>query len=315
MSAFFKQLFWFSLLAFLLIGFVHLGLQHRMEANSNYKIDTAIHTIILGNSRPECAFDDSLIANTRNLSLVAEPYFYTFFKLRKLLKANPQIQTVLMEFSDINLTEENMQKWLYDAASIKYLYPKYANLMSLSEKATVFKINPVAAIKSFPFVLRDNVLATINRNHDMISYKQWGGYMAKEGSHLDSTLRKTTSSEVSPKKTITISNFNLQYLDSMITLCKQHQIKLYLLRAPVHSSYGLASFDATYDSILQHRYPNEQLIDFANYKLSNEDFFDPHHLNYQGARIVSKRLDSVIHLLHDSSANLLFVNHRLAITD
>lgn len=313
MSKFFKQLFFFSILAVVIIASVHLSFQHRMQADTNYKVASNIQTLIIGNSRPECAFNDSLIANTRNLSLVAEPYFYTYIKLRKLLASNHQIQTVLVECSDINLSEENMKKWMYESASVKYLYPKYATIMTLAEKTTVLKLSPFAFIKSFPFILRDNILFTINHTNDIIAAKQFGGYLAKEGSHLD-TIKNTTVPTANSKQSFSLAAFNLQYLDSIIALCQQHQVHYYLLRAPVHSSYGLASFDKTYDSVLANRYPNANLIDFANYKLDDSDFFDPHHLNYKGARVVSKKLDSVLRLLNDPNTTTLFDNHRIVLT-
>ncbi len=66
----------------------------------DFKSKKEFHIIILGHSHSECAYNDSLISGVANFSQSGESYFYTFFKTKKLIEQNPNINTVLIEFSN-----------------------------------------------------------------------------------------------------------------------------------------------------------------------------------------------------------------------
>lgn len=276
-----------------------------------YRLGNKIHTVIAGNSRPECAFNDSLITGTQNISLVAEPYIYTYTKLRKLLVSNPGIKRVVIEVSDISLSDEYMQKWMYEFSSVRYLYPKYFNIMTLQEMKEIFSESPVAVLKSFPVIIRDDFFFTIRREDDMFIFKQMGGFREKPGSNINKLAGDTNS--ISDKaKVYELAEENLLYLDKIVDMCRQKSVHLFFLRSPVHKIYGLNSFSNQYDSLLQHRYSEIVLLDFANFKLKDTEYFDAHHLNSAGAVKVSKAMDSLINVL-SNSVEYQFANKRLVI--
>lgn len=277
-----------------------------------YLLEKNITTLIIGNSRPECSFNDSLIHRTKNISLVAEPYFYTYIKLRKLLESNKGIKQVLLEFSDISLSNKNMNSWTFETVSIKYLYTKYATIMTADEKSFIFSKNPIEVVRSSSFLLRENLLFITAKNKNLLSYKQMGGFVAKSESHIEE-LRRTQNTTPTKNATDEIALLNLQYLDKIVNLCKKHHIRLYFLRSPVHPIYKLNAFDKVYDSVLQARYPTIDLIDFANYNLNDTEYFDAHHLNYKGARKVSVSMDRIVKMLYDTAANPIFKDHRFTV--
>ena len=49
---------------------------HFINKNADFKLDKKTYHIVLGNSQPECAFNDSLISNFKNLAKSGESYFY-----------------------------------------------------------------------------------------------------------------------------------------------------------------------------------------------------------------------------------------------
>ncbi|MFY7839489.1 MAG: hypothetical protein ACOVP7_04390 [Lacibacter sp.] len=313
MKRFLQHFFLFSITAVVLLLALQFFLQKKLQNPRYYKVEQNIHTVVIGNSRPECAFNDSLISGAKNLSLVAEPYFYTYIKLRKVVESNKQIKRVVIEFSDINLSADNMHKWMYDAASVKYLYPRYANIMTLAEKKEVFSTSPVSVIKSFSFVMHDNILFSTGAGTNLLVYKQIGGFTVKEGSHIAEIKNETNKKKQVQENTFELAEFNLVYLDKIVNLCKQQQLQLFFLRSPVHPIYGINSFNKTYDSVLQYRYPAVKLLDFADYQLPDSCYFDAHHLNYLGARKVSASMDSVLKRINDSPAVHLFHHHRISI--
>lgn len=288
-------------------------LQYWFTNKNYYQLPKNINTVIVGNSRPECSFNDSLIQETKNISLVAEPYFYTYIKLRKLLESNTGVKQMLLEFSDISLSKKNMNKWMFETGSIKYLYTKYETIMTTDEKLLIFSKNPSEVIRSFSFPLRENLMFITAKNKNLLSYKQMGGFIAKSESHIDELKR---SQNATPTKIATdeIALLNLHYLDKIVNLCNQHHIRLFFLRSPVHPIYKLNAFDKVYDSVFQTRYPSINLIDFANYPLDDTEYFDAHHLNYKGARKVSVSMDRILKMLNDSAMNQLFSNHRLIVS-
>jgi hypothetical protein len=284
-------------------------LQQRLTENAFFKLDPSVNTLILGHSRPECAFNDSLISNTKNLSLVAEPYFYTYIKLRKLIAVNPTIKIVLIEFTNINISEKNMHDWMFGTGNIPYLYPKYSVLMNLNEKKLLLTKRPVEFIKTVSLNLNSNFTFSLSRSKNLIQFKEMGGYRIKDGSYIDS-LNKITDKKnyVSSDK---VALFNLNYLNKIVSLCHSKKVRIFFLRSPVHPLYGIDQAKNNYDSILKTMYPQVQLIDFANYHLNGEDYFDFHHLNQKGAIKVSKSIDSVLRLLNKKPETELFINGRM----
>ena len=55
-----------------------------IDRNAKFSFKTPVKNVIFGHSHSECAYNDSLINNFKNLSQSRESYFYTFQKIKKV---------------------------------------------------------------------------------------------------------------------------------------------------------------------------------------------------------------------------------------
>ena len=92
--------------------FILIGLFLLNRHFANFKIKESSRILIVGHSHSECAYNDSLINNVVNFSQSGESYFYTYFKTKKFIEQNPNIQTVLIEFSN-NQIAFSMNNWIW----------------------------------------------------------------------------------------------------------------------------------------------------------------------------------------------------------
>ena len=98
----------------LLVGFLSVLVSKK---NFDYKIKEKKNILIVGNSHTECSINDSIISNSVNLSQSASSYFYSYMKIREFTKYNPQIDTVIISFSDNDLFSQK-EKWFSSSEKI-----------------------------------------------------------------------------------------------------------------------------------------------------------------------------------------------------
>lgn len=74
---------------------IPLGIIHLINGKKeNYILDKPIQSVIFGHSHSQCPFNDSLLPGFLNLSQSGEGYFFSYFKIKKVLNVNPHIKSV-----------------------------------------------------------------------------------------------------------------------------------------------------------------------------------------------------------------------------
>lgn len=127
-----------------------------IDKNFNYKLDSNIKCLILGHSHTEGAFNDSLISNAKNLARGGEHYFYTYVKARKMIEANPQINTIFLELTN-NQVSEDMLCWIKDSEKNVVFIPNYATSMQFDDNKYLIKKDPLGYFESQIYVLQKNL--------------------------------------------------------------------------------------------------------------------------------------------------------------
>ena len=316
MTKFLLRLFYISILFLIIIITVNSLFENITSRTKYYKLKGQYKNIICGHSRPETAYNDSIIADTKNIAQSGEAYFYTYLKLKKIIQANPEIKRVLIEFSENNINDTAMNDWIYGPIYLSYRYEKYSSIMSLNEKKILFKNNPVEYIKSIPLGMKSNFEFILNSSNNIFSFKLMGGYQPMLFSHLDSlknAIHKKVNSLKADIPHVNIALLNLQYLDKIVALCKANNIELYFVRSPIYPLFITKEQEDIYDSILKNKYSGINLIDFSNYKLNDEDYYDFHHVDYRGSMKVSKSMDSVLRLMDRMPISELFQKKRMIV--
>lgn len=254
-----------------------------IDSKKIFNLPNKINYLVLGHSHPEGAFNDSLIANTKNLAQSGELYFYTYLKIQKILTDNKQIKTVFLEFTNNEIISD-MEKWTKSDEQIVYRIPKYAPIMDVEDYNYIVPKNTMAFIKSLPIVFRNNVNTIIFKYDDFVASNDWGKYYYNKRQHLDFLLKvekqKSIKNDFSK-----FNDVNLFYLDKILNFCKTNDVKIYLIRSPFHKQEPVyMANENKFAEILKTKYINQTFLDFKDFPLLNDEYGDLDHLNYKGAR-------------------------------
>ena len=111
----------------------------------DYKFKEKKNILIVGNSHTECSVNDSIVSNSVNLSQSASSYFYSYMKIREFIKYNPQIDTVIISFSDNDLFSEK-EKWFSSSDKINNKMTRHIILFNKDDYLDLFKSNPIEVV-------------------------------------------------------------------------------------------------------------------------------------------------------------------------
>lgn len=269
---------------------------------SKFKIEENANMMIVGHSHSACAFDEALIDGLCNYSSEGESYFYSFYKVKKMIDQNPQIQTLFIEFSNNQISKE-MDDWIWGDNYMSHRFPKYAFFMEKDAVSFLLKKNPKCLLKSIVPAFNNNMKIVVN-NLNYTKENGLGGYIPLERERVDSIIKHKKDKEHAHKDFNELSNKNLEYLSRIIKYSQEHNVKVFLVRSPLHKSYDGLKNEPLFQKILQTNFSDIEFLDFSKYPLKNSEFGDLSHLNYKGAQKFSKWFNTLIHkdsILHKTS--------------
>lgn len=245
----------------------------------DFKLNTTIKSVVFGHSQPETAFNDSLIDNFQNLAESGESYFYTYIKLKHILNHNPQIETVFIEFSNVDVPKEKDES-IWSDKYINWRYPIYSPLMTAEERCFLQYKNPKAVINVLPKTFKKQITSIHTKNYDSSILR---GYNYLKGSSLDSLITAKAHLKKAKINYYEPSEYNLKYLRDMISFCKKKNLNVFLIRSPMYKdSYYLSNNELLYD-IKNKNFSDIKFLDFVDFPLTNNKYRDLNHLNNLGA--------------------------------
>ncbi|MCD2259803.1 hypothetical protein [Psychroserpens luteolus] len=289
MKTFVNKLILFLLIAVVtIVGTIAL-INNLVNKNASFKIDKVSSSIVLGHSHAECAYNDDYIKNTSNYAQSGESYLYTFIKARQLIKDNPTIEHIYVEFTNDQI-KLNKNDWIWGDNYLSDKYPKYAPFMTLKEQRLLLTHNFRGYMNVVSVATNKNLLKLINNKNDHT--KIIGGYKALDH-QLD--LDKITESEIELAITTSkdsISVHNVLYLKKLIDYCKEKEKKITLIRSPLHRKNNDRKNEDTFQRIRLEYFKDVEFLDFIDFPLEDTDFADLEHLNSQGAIKFSAYIDN-----------------------
>lgn len=286
MKKFVSKVLLFSLVLVLLL----LSTIYLVKYHSRFKFDDSKNMLIVGNSHTEYAFNDGLVDGLLNLGCAGEPYFYTYFKTRKIIEQNPGIKTVLLEFSNDQI-DKVMNDWIWSENAMLNFFPKYGLFMDNEAYNILKKNNPECFRECLGAILKNNfkVLSKgLNYVHHDI-----GGYSTADINRIDSLLRDLALNK-RPVEKNELSPVNIEYTRKLINYLKSRNIKVVLVRAPLHAMYSTYRNEALFQEVLSSQFSDVEFLDFANFPLTNADYGDFGHLNTKGAAIFSSWFNRLV---------------------
>ena len=258
----------------------------KIDNGKYFSLAPDANCIILGHSHPECAFNDSLIDHFQNVAQSAESYFYTYLKLKNLLKNNPQVKTVFVEYTNNQITME-MNLWTWGDKYLDNQFPKYAAVMQSDDLKLLLQHNANSVFKSLPVAVKKNLVFLLGNYRNYIKYNTWGGYLYLEKQNKNFIEKEIEKIGVASASSSATSWVNIEYLQKIIHLCKINKVAILLVRSPLNPLYEGTKNEMEYQKILHEKFAGTPLLDFKDFPLPSNAFADEEHLNHRGAKIFS----------------------------
>jgi hypothetical protein len=258
------------------------------------EVDSSI--LIAGDSHTRNALDPAVLGSATNISQYAEPYYVSYWKLKRLLRGS-SVQTVILGFAHHNISAFNDRK-LSDETWSTELFRR------------VYMFGEVCSIKGIR-VDRSELLSARIKNLALTPKWRHDNYMGRF-----ETWNRTDLAD--PDSAITrhflrdgpnLSEVERTYLDSIIDLSARENVELILISTPVHATYlrrvpdyFLSQFEAKIDE-LEAR--GIQVLDFTCLGAADDEFLNASHLNAKGASRFSQLISEHI---RDSSGEATAVH-------
>jgi len=287
MKHFLKSVFIFFLPIIFGLFFCFLGLNIlsilAIKNSDNYRFDEKINLVFLGDSHVTHAVIDSNITNSINLATNAEPYYYTYQKL-KFLKNKIKLNNVVLGFSYHNTS--SYYDDLINGSSSGNLSKKIFFCFSNLEKIRLLNWNKNKLI----YFIKNIFFGFKNKKHLFAD-----GYLSLKSNQkmLTPFLNKRIKHQFYKKnQVLDYSSINLYYLNKIINFCTKNKIKLTLLTTPLHKDYIKnvpEKFKLKYKELTKNN--NINLVDLQNIQISDSCFaYDGDHVTTRGAEELTREL-------------------------
>ncbi len=293
MKIFIINILKFFSIIFILIIIVVASYYTIINREEFWKLPNNEKLIVFGSSRSTCAFSDELIPDFVNISSAGESYFYTQFKLKKIITSNQQLNTIFIEFDERDILKKH-ESWIWSEKYLRKRLATYLPIMDFQEFGVILKNNSKAVLNIPPKnFLKEALYSYYNlifeNNCFKSKSKRYGGAAYLERSLNDSLVEIEKSyREKNKLLNCKIDEINIHYLIKILEFCKQNKVRVCFIKTPVHKMCYSKNEKEAYNEILNTNFSNIMFLNFEYFPLEDKDFSDFEHLNYIGAEKFSK---------------------------
>lgn len=247
-----------------------------------FVLDKQVHSLILGDSRTKYDLNDKILKNTCNLSNDADSYFYSYLKLKAIVKKNPQITTLILSFSQHNIQKIIEYRWILNDTHINQRLKIYYVLLDPNDFLFLLLQKPKESLVNlFPQILYPLKL--------MKGRELYGGFSDMDHNNLDEEIKKYPKETEVQKEEFTESSIETKYLEKIKDYCKVNQIKLLLINTPLHKTLN-SKQEFLYAYYKKYTW-NVPFLDFSKLALPDSCFSDLVHLSPAGSNYFSHYLE------------------------
>lgn len=309
MKKIFLKSLYFILLAIVLI-FVYFKIEKSLfDKNISFKINSDTKYAVFGHSHAETAFNDSLITDFQNFSRSGDAYFYIYPKIKKIVAQNKNLNIVIIELAN-NQVSKMMDDWTWGDKYLSTKFKNYEPFIDLEDQKVLLSHNFPKYYDVFFTIRKTNFWKMINNNYSLSTYNQFGGYNYLVKGNADSLLNNLTYK----KADFGYSKTNIDYLEKIITMLENENIKVILLRVPIHPKSIENNNELLFNQIITEKFSTVEYLDFNSFYLETNQFGDLEHLNYRGAKVFSLWFDSLIkNGLFDKTNKQDFIDKSIAL--
>jgi hypothetical protein len=282
MKLYFKYLFVFFGIVLFFCG-ISIVMSNRIVENS-VAGNREISVLVLGDSHAQNGINlDAKIANSMNLSASAESFYFSYNKLKYFVEKDRKVNQLVLALGPHNLSKSIDSIWLFDKLTF---LDKTRNYWPIMNKKTLPEFIGKCGFSKFIYVeLMPEIFYqsfyAIERMFLTQKPPFIGGYTPNNKAIMIQSIDSLNSK--TENKKYTFSEVQTYYLQKIIDLCNENEIKLILVNAPLFNGNKLENLPS-----LNGAY---QILDYGDLFRHNEKLFaDYLHLNHQGAAIFSDSL-------------------------
>jgi len=246
-----------------------------------------VNYLILGDSHIQNSIDSDYFNNAVNYAKSGEPYFVSFWKLKHLIShPNVFLDTVLLGFSHHDISEKKDNSLSDAGASVQFKRNYSIHIFTKQDSVDT------DYFKYFNVLLR-NVAAYPKLNHHGFQgkYSRLKKKLTKREFHNEPFQNHNHFYDKNNE--YGISRTNLNYLDSIVSLCNSQDIELKLVATPVSKKYYENipnKFLVKYEELKSiYRMNRTPVYDFSQVIIQDSLFADFNHLNEVGSQLFMKR--------------------------
>ncbi len=291
MKKFISQIALFALMTTIFIGGINLVTAILIKKKASFKLADNIDKVVIGHSHSESAYNDSLITGMLNIAQSGESYFYSYYKIKELIKQNANLKYIFLEFSN-NQLEEERDTWIWGEETIAFRYPIYSPFIDNEGYQLLLQKDFGGVLNLQVKSLMKNAKAVVAKNYDYL--KKTGGYVYLIRDKTDSLLAASSNTKKTAPANTKLADYNLNYLDKIIALCKRQNVALILIRSPMHQKVFNLIDEQKFKEVRTSRFNSVEFLDFKNFSLADHEFGDFSHLNYRGAKKYSSFLNGLL---------------------
>jgi hypothetical protein len=252
------------------------------RALAQYRVDSKITTVFMGDSHIQCAINDELLTNGKNFAQSAEALYFTYYKLEALLQNNPSIKKVYLGFGCHNIST-HYDEFICGEFS-KDIAPKYFFILPFNEKLDIIRHNKKDIFSLFENII-DNGWKNKNlyKNNSLLGHYE--NYFVNCAATKSSMDKRIASQFYENGKLRHFSEVNMKYLVKIVALCHSKNVELVVLNTPLHPYYKNkipAKFLSEYATLMS----ENQLkpFDFSVLTLTDSSYVpDGDHISAKGS--------------------------------
>lgn len=261
-----------------------VGLRIVISKNLSWKIPQEKHVLFLGASHVKRGIDDSITKSGYNMANSSERYLFTYLKLKRLLKDNPQIDQLFLQCAPTDLWEHADDKYFAENEQSLYI-PTFFPFFS-KEELDVYRDDPIQFCSMIVHSLLD-----FEYYHPQHNKKLLGGYVRDYKAFKEMNPKEVEHKMMEGKGGNTI---NRHYLHRIIDLAKSHHVSIHLIYCPVYHPEYVYDQDEFYEAYKK-EFSDIELLDYSHWPVADDERIDAHHLNNKGAQRFTKELMKRFH--------------------
>lgn len=251
-----------------------------VNMKASFKVPTDIKYVVFGHSHPEYAFNDSIIKGIKNYAKSSENLFYTHTKIEHVLKQNPSLDTIFVEFSNLSVSKIADQN-IADDVHIQRGFSNLAPLENINDHLFLIRRNVRGYLAGVSFAYKTHFQKIIFNN---FNYLELGGFLSMDRNWTDSLLANPSKTEQAKYPAKAYGTHTVASLKRIVDLCKSKDKTVILVRSPQHPKFEGRTNERSFQQLRAAQFADLEFLDFNDFPLDNSDYADLGHLNAKGAR-------------------------------